>query len=205
MIRITFLIGIFLGLTACSEDENQQVESSFKSKTTPISTLFDKDVFKNELKQDLLEETGICGNVLDSSKVITPCSPRFFEIYAYSDKISLNNGFILQTKANVNNFPARRLLIFTRENGNIVTMNKIVGYLVEKRTTPSGFDDLVVAVVDNAGGYYDRYDVLLTYHQGKYQYKEALGDLQGTFDDEELKKEASKQIQERIIEHNLFY
>ena len=201
--RIALTLLILSILFSCKEDVK---EETFISKSTPISTLFNKADFENPTKQLLLEETGICGRFFeDSTKISTPCSPLFFELYSYSDKIDLKNGFIIQTKANVNGFPARRMVIFAREKGKLVTMNKIVGYLVEKRTTPSGFDDLVVAVVDNVGGYYDRYDVLIRYKNGKYQYEEALGDLQGRFDDQQLKKEATKQVGERIIEHNLFY
>ncbi|MGB0932908.1 MAG: hypothetical protein ACPGU5_01410 [Lishizhenia sp.] len=201
--KILLFFGLTLSFISCKETIK---DVPFTSQTVKISTLFDKDRFENKTKEQLLQETGICNTAsVDSSTALYPCSPRYFEIYPYSDKLKLENGFILQTKANVNGFPARRMIIFVRENGKLVTMNKIIGYLVEKRTSPSGFDDLVVAVVDNVGGYYDRYDVLIQYKEGKYQFTEALGDLQGAFDNVELKKEATKQIKARVIEHNLFY
>ena len=184
---------LLITLISCKEEVK---EIPFSSQTTAISTLFNKNQFDLAIKQELLEETGICSNaVIDSTQAITPCSPRFFELYKYAENIALKNGFILQVKANVNGFPARRMLIFTREKGKLITMNQIVGYLVEKRTTASGFDDLVIALVDNVGGYYDRYDVLIKYKDGKYQYAEALGDLQGKFDNPVLKKKQLNKLE----------
>lgn len=172
-----------------------------------ISTLFDKSEFPEAYMEQLLSEIKICNPQIETIQAdgVAPCSPSYFQFYSYNKHRKIEDAFMLQIKKGVNGFPYRRLLIFTRENGILVKMNGIIGYLVEKRPAPSGIDDLVVAVVDNIGGYYERYDVLIRYENGKYQFIEALGDLQGSFDTKELKEEASKQIKQRIEEKELIF
>jgi hypothetical protein len=157
--------------------------------------------------EQLLSEIKICNPQIETIQAdgVAPCSPSYFQFYSYNKHRKIEDAFMLQIKKGVNGFPYRRLLIFTRENGILVKMNGIIGYLVEKRPAPSGIDDLVVAVVDNIGGYYERYDVLIRYENGKYQFVEALGDLEGTFDTKELKAEATKQIKNASKKKNSYF
>lgn len=182
-------------------------DDNFESKSTKISTLFDANEFENDTLNNLLLELNICYPEVNDSLEdgVVECSPKFFAFYDYNHKRSIADAFLLQVKKGVNNYPYRRLLVFVRERGQLVLVTGVVGYLVEKRTTRNGIDDLVVAVVDNIGGHYERYDVLLKYKEGKYHFEEALGDLQGTFDDEDLKKRATKMISERIKEKKLIF
>lgn len=203
------LIGIFI-LLSCNNQNETQIEEEFKSTITSVTTLFDLDEFKFENAEKLLEEIRICDPTLsDSSKNIirgtVPCSPSYFAFYEYNHNQTIDNAFVLQVRKGVNDFDYRRMLIFTRENGNLVLMNGVVGYLVEKRTRPNGIDDLLVAIVDNIGGKYERYDVLLRYEAGKYHFHEAVGDLQGVFDDEDLKKRATVAIEKRIKQKKLIF
>jgi hypothetical protein len=184
------------------EDQNQSIDIE------KITTLFNASEFEDPIMDRLLAEIKIC-NPLTRDSIIDgayPCSPKLFQFYTYNRKRDLEDAFLLQVRKGVNNFPYRRLLIFTRENGELVLMNGIIGYLVEKRKSDSGIDDLVVAVVDNIGGEYMRYDVLIRYQNGKYHYVEALGDLEGSFEHNyTLKEEATRQIGERIKEKELIY
>lgn len=207
MKNIHYLIFCLLYVsTACESDDNSN-EEVFQSISTPISTLFDEEEFPDESMNRLLVEIRIC-NPLSQDSIIdgfVPCSPNYFKFYTYDHNRDLSNAFLLQVRKGVNNFKYRRLLIFTREKEELVLVNGIIGYLVEKRSRPNKIDDLVVAVVDNINGHYERYDVLLRFKDGKYRFIEAIGDLHGVFKTEELKKEASKQIKARIEEKELIF
>ena len=201
---ISLFVVLFVGYS-CSEETAEK--DDFVSEKTEISTTFEADAFPSELHRTLLAELRIC-NPMETDSIIeghVPCSPKYFAFYEYNNKRDLEDAFLLQVHQGVNNYPYRRLLIFVRENGKLVLMNGVNGYLVEKRSQPNGIDDLVVALVDNIEGRYMRYDVLLKYNDGKYHYKEALGDLQGVFDDPDLKKRATKEIGERIEEKELLF
>lgn len=181
---------------------------NYTKKVEQISTTFEGKSFTDSIQLMLLNEINICNDTLhpDPRKEgMSLCSPENFAFYTYSDAISLENGFLLQVKAGVNDFPVRRLLFFVRENGKLVTMNNVQGYLVEKRATTTGFDDLVVSLVDNLEGTYQRYDILLQYKEGKYHFVEALGDLQGSIDTPQMKKDAKAFFEERIRKNKLMF
>lgn len=198
-----FLCLLLVGglLFSCTDSDEKEEGTKAAQKTQTISTDFNEGKFDTELKLELLNEINICQDTLNPDprkKGMSFCSPENFAFYNYSEKISLENGFMLQVKAGVNQFPFRRLLFFVRENGRLVTMNNIIGYLVEKRSSNSGFDDLVVSLTENLEGKYMRYDILLKYKEGKYHFEEVLGDLYGEITDSEMKKAAKEDIEKRI-------
>lgn len=190
-------------LFSCSNNENDDESASIvvKDKTQAVSTTFEAGQFDEKIKLELLNEINICQDTLNPDprkNGMSICSPENFAFYSYSDQISLENGFMLQVKAGVNQFPFRRLLFFIREKGKLITMNNIIGYLVEKRSSSSGFDDLLVSLTENLDGKYMRYDILLKYKEGKYHFDEVLGDLYGEINDAEMKKAAKEDIENRI-------
>lgn len=191
-----------------AEDIDDELPLDYKQDTVKTDGLFTKGGFDDKLYYDLLIETHLCNpNYTDTtSDGSTPCSSRFFNFHPYNHKRKIDDAFLLQIRAGVNKYPYRRLLIFVREKGKLVLMNGIVGYLVERISRPNEIDDLIVAVIDDLGNSkFDRYDVLLRYKNGKYHFVEAIGDLEGNFESPELKKRASKAIQERINDKELIF
>lgn len=207
--RTLIILTVATFIFSCkSETEKSNDSEEFKSEVTKVSTLFDELSFDKKIKYELLAETRICQPYYTDTMPpgVVPCTPKHFAFYEYNHKRELKDAFLLQVKAGVNNYDYRRLLIFTREKGKLIQMNGINGYLVEKRTRPNEIDDLVVAIIDDLGNNkFDRYDVLIRYKDGKYHFVEAIGDLYGTFDSEELKENASKMIKERIEEKELIF
>lgn len=208
MRKLTIIIFGFLLFSCDTTEDKNSTKEEFKSEITEISTLFDETSFDEKLKYELLAETRICqpyySDTMPEGRV--PCTPKHFAFYEYNHKRELENAFLLQVKAGVNGYNYRRLLIFAREKGDLVVMNGINGYLVEKRSRPNEIDDLVVAIIDDLGNdKFDRYDVLIRYKDGKYHFVEAIGDLYGKFESEELKENASKMIKERIKEKELIF
>lgn len=183
-------------------------DSSQEKDTIKDSGLFTIGGFQDKKYYELLIETHLCNPKLNDSVAnsSTPCSSRFFKFFPYNHNRRIEDAFMLQVRAGVNNYPYRRLLIFVREKGKLVLMNGIVGYLVERISQNSGVDDLIVAVFDDLGNNnFDRYDVLLKYKDGKYHFVEAIGDLEGEFKSKKLKEAASKAIKERIDEKQLIF
>lgn len=190
------------------EDPDEKSKNSKSQDTIKAAADFSNNGFDQALKYELLLETHICNpNYTDTvTDGTVPCSAKFFKFFEYNRKRDLEDAFMLQVKAGVNNFPYRRLLIFTRERGKLVLVNGITGYLVSQIKQPNEIDDLIVGVIDDLGdSKFDRYDVLLRYKDGKYHVEEAIGDLQGKFTDEKLKKRATEMIKKRIEEKNLIF
>ena len=207
--RIFIILAISTFFFSCKPEKNENDQpEDFKSDTTKVTTLFDQISFDEKIKYKLLAETRICQPFYTDSMAPgqVACTPKHFAFYEYNHKRPLEDAFLLQVKAGVNDYDYRRLLIFTRESGKLIQMNGINGYLVEKHSRPNEIDDLVVAIIDDLGNNkFDRYDVLIRYKDGKYHFVEAIGDLYGTFDTKELKERASKMIKERIEEKELIF
>lgn len=218
----------FALLIACTSDSKESYDkeeeteggtvdidtNSIKDKEVPLisepaeATDFSSSGFTDKVYYELLIETRICNPSFDASKNdgTTPCSAKLFQFFPYNHKRKIEDAFLLQVKAGVNNYPYRRLLIFVREKGQLVMMNGVTGYLVKRIPQDNDIDDLVVAIIDDLGNdMFDRYDVLLKYKEGKYHFIEAIGDLQGNFDNPDLKERATKEIGKRIIEKELIF
>lgn len=185
-----------------------QLSDTNAKDTLKVPELFSPKGFDSTIYYDLLIETHLCNpNFTDTtSDGSCPCSSRFFRFFPYNHNRRIQDAFLLQVKAGVNGYPYRRLLIFVRENGKLVLMNGVVGYLYKRIPQSNGFDDLIVGVIDDLGhNNFSRYDVLLHYKDGKYRFVEALGDLEGKFDNEELKERATKSIHNRIEQKHLIF
>ncbi|MGM0478324.1 MAG: hypothetical protein ACQERC_03800 [Bacteroidota bacterium] len=210
--RYSIIIFLVILLSySCESDSshpNEQEGDQFVSDTIKAPAEFSNEGFDDKLKYELLLEAHICNpNYSDTTSDNTvPCSSRFFRFFEWNRKRNLDNAFMLQVHAGVNNYPYRRLLIFTREEGELILVNGINGYLIEQRTRPNEIDDLVVGIIDDLGNNnFDRYDVVLRYEDGKYQFKEAIGDLKGPFESDTLKEAASRAIKRRIEEKELIF
>jgi hypothetical protein len=207
--RIFTYIAIGILFFSCeSKKEKEVISDDFKAEVTKVTTLFDETSFDKKVKYELLAETRICQPYYTDTMPpdVIPCTPKHFALYEYNHNRKIDDAFLLQVKAGVNGYDYRRLLIFTREKGKLILMNGINGYLVEKHSRPNEVDDLVVAIIDDLGNNkFDRYDVLIRYEDGKYHFVEAIGDLYGTFDSQELKEKASKMIKKRIEEKELIF
>ena len=106
-----------------------------KTEIQLIETDFNANTFSGTTEIELLKELGVCDSAApnDNNLDRPSCSPRFFRFFNYKKNAELRNNFILLLRSGVNGFPARRLLIFERENGKLVKTNGFIGYIIEKR------------------------------------------------------------------------
>ena len=83
-------------------------------------------------------------------------------------------------RSGVNGFPARRLLIFVRENGELVKTNGFIGYIIEKRRIKNKLhDDIVIRFYEK---YYEQkyfYNCLFSWKDQRYEFVkcEAINDI----------------------------
>lgn len=169
-----FICGILL-LSSCGDEPSNDLggipeveEVVVKS----ISTDFASNTFTSKVEEKLLTELAICDSKApnDTDEKRPACSPNFFRFFQLNEKIKLENGFLLLVKAGVNNFPLRRILIFEREKGELIKLNGFNGNLIERRPTPSGYDDLLVRFADNISGSLCYYNCWFSWNGGQYSY-----------------------------------
>lgn len=210
----TALFGIlFITLFSCSDDTQEHVNTKPKPQLNsesyePIEVLFNEKEFTDTLSEKLLNEIKICNSEAqaDMGIDVPDCSPEFFKLFPLNHKESLNNGFILLTKANTGGVGLRRTLIFEREQGSLVKVNGFVANLIAQRKTTSGYNDLLLRFADRVEGDLTYYNCLFTWQNGKYefQYVESIyvpaSDWAGKVK-ESLRDSVSKDIY-KIIEDN---
>ncbi|NBX38365.1 MAG: hypothetical protein EBR54_03000 [Flavobacteriia bacterium] len=178
---------------------------------------FKQNSFTSGVELSLLKEIGIC----DTTKVgdaMGACSPKFFKFFPLSRTKSLRDGFILLINGLAfadpeAKFPIRRILIFEREGGVLVAVNKFKGNLIERRQIQdSDYDDLVIRF--RLDQYNEKYHVVYRWKNNKYQlaFCEEL-----VYFNEELKKfeggrvlatkrdSVSREVEKILIEEHLVF
>ncbi len=163
-----------------NEEDVNTSQLAKKQKIEHISTDFNANAFTGKVEENLLKEIGICDSTQgDDTNLDNPsCSPRFFRFFKLNKAKELNQSFMLLARSGVNGFPVRRLLIFERERGKLVKVNGFVGYIIERRSTETNYDDIVIRFFER----YDKqkyfYNCLYTWKGGQYQYVgcEAIND-----------------------------
>ena len=153
-----------------------------KTEIQLIETDFNANTFSGTTEIELLKELGVCDSTApnDNNLDRPSCSPRFFRFFNYKKNAELRNNFILLVRSGVNGFPARRLLIFVRENGELVKTNGFIGYIIEKRRIKNKLhDDIVIRFYEK---YYEQkyfYNCLFSWKDQRYEFVkcEAINDI----------------------------
>lgn len=140
-----------------------------------IYTDFGLNTFSSEIELKLLKELRIC----DTTRVgdeFGACSPKFFKFFKLSKDKPMRDGFMLLINGIAfqdpeAKFPIRRLLIFEREGGKLVAVNKFKGNLIETREVKdSPYQDILIRF--KLDQYNEKYHVLYTWNKNRYQLKQ---------------------------------
>ena len=168
-------------VSACKgETEDNEIDvPAEKIEVEQISTLFDETSFEDPDSYELLKELSICS---DSAEMVdgqfrAPCTPEYFKFFPLKKGQALRDGFILQIRSMVGGIAIRRLLVFERENGQLVKLNGFMGNLIERRSDGSDYDDLLIRFPDNIVDEQRKmietvfYNCLFKWNGSQYEYK----------------------------------
>lgn len=153
MKRIALLLLGSLYLYSCTTDPivDEDVEDGPQvGDVTNIETLFEEKAFPDPIHRKLLLELGICDSLPIEITGCVECTPRNFKLFQYKPKEKIEDAFMLQIKAETilkgENLPLpiRHLLVFEREEGQLVKVNGFRGNLIAMRESASGVKDLIV-------------------------------------------------------------
>ena len=210
ILLIIAIIGIFINNKVNNKKKKEKPEVNVEIQL--IETDFITNTFSGTTEIELLKELGVCDSTApnDNNLDRPSCSPRFFRFFNYKKNAELRNNFILLVRSGVNGFPARRLLIFARENGQLVKTNGFIGYIIEKRRIKNKLhDDIVIRFYEK---YYDQkyfYNCLFSWKDQRYEFVkcEAIG--APPKGDEAIKPElvdsVSSEIYKILIEKQLIF
>lgn len=154
MKKSAYILTLLILCFACTDEpEDEKQIDSTESKVgdiTPIETLFDKKYFDSELEYNLLKELDICDTAEVEGSICAPCSAEHFKFTKYNNNKSLEDAFLLQVKALTilkhqdAKLPMRHLIVFERENNELIKVNGFRGNLIATRETKNGIKDLIV-------------------------------------------------------------
>lgn len=148
MKKISFLFSIQLCLCiiGCQSPKSESI----------LTTVFDGDtvLVQNEYPQlvdvDVLEAIqglGIC-SLADTNTMLEPCDYTKFRIFPLGPNIATKKAFILEMKEGLYNAPVKQVLIILKSFNKYKIINRYFGFLIEYRSTHSGYNDLLIGYKD---------------------------------------------------------
>lgn len=197
------------------KSEDPEVQATLKKEE--IFTDFRSNAFGSEMEYQLLKELRIC----DTTRVgdeFGACSPKFFRFFKLIKNKPLSDGFMLLINGIAfqdpeAKFPIRRLLVFEREGGKLVAVNKFKGNLIETREVANSMypDILMRFKLDQ---YNEKYHVLYTWKNNRYQFVRCEELVY--WDEDSLKfvggrvlaskmDSVSKEVEKILLEENLVF
>jgi len=171
-----------------------------------ISTDFKVNTFTEGTETSLLQEIGICDS-LEQNPNLFPCSPKLFRFFKLNQKRSLKDGFIVVINSDLYRepntvFASRRILIYEREAGYLVSVNKMKGDIIEMRASKnSDYKDLVIRFRQTK--YNEAYHCLYQWKKGRYEFvrcEELFSDYCKGKVKQELIDSVSIEVNKKLIE-----
>jgi hypothetical protein len=209
-----FLLSVLL--VACTNEETAVIDKwedmtadevvipeDFVQDTIVIRNLFDELQFADPLMIDLLAELRICDTAANAPFDIhkPPCQPRFYKFFKYNKNMDWNDGFALEIRSGVEDFPVRRFIIFERIEGKLAKVQGFVANLVEQHTTPTGYYDLMLLFRDEEAG---SFVVKYRWQKNKYEFK-SVEAIDGYLVKKDRKDSLSDVVSKRLVNNNMFF
>ena len=209
-------IALILILISCNDDEigeNQSADNNNEvGQITHVETLFSEKEFNDPIDLALLSELQICDTIQADTSICATCSPQNFRIIPFHNSLSKRDAFMLQIKAltvlkgQSVQLPVRHLILFERENGQLVKVNGFRGNLIATRASDSGAKDLIIRFyIPDEQAFLN---CLFTWNGQKYRFVsvEAIdgGGGHGSVK-ESVKEEVSKEVYQTLVDHSMLF
>lgn len=140
-----FLLGFFLwACGSTTEPETAAETTTFVSTRTLIDTLY-PEIDSKAL--EIMDKMQIC-TLSDTVLKLPPCSADLFRVFQYRTDKDWEDGFIVEMVAGLYGSPVRQVVIIENYFGKYRIVNQYLGELIEMRTTPDGYNDLLIGYQD---------------------------------------------------------
>jgi hypothetical protein len=192
-----------ISLFSCDTGSETIESQNFQPDTLVILNYFNETQFENDTLVDLLNEIGICNNSRSDSSKLAACSPRNYKFFKYNQGMTWHEGFGLEIRATVDDFPLRRFILFERVNGILAKSRGFVANLAEMHTSKSGFNDLRLLFPDREAG---SFVVKFIYYMEEKNYVyHSLQAIDGYPVKAEKQDSLSAVVLERLTNNNMFF
>lgn len=208
-VMLSFLAISIICFVSCTDGENSWGSNEdFEVDTIVVLNYFDDADFEKELFQKLLLEIGLCSMTptpqFGPDTLMKPfCSPKNYKFFKYNSSMSWNDGFGLEIRATVDDFPLRRFILFERVDSKLIKMRGFVANLSELHSTPSGYYDLMLLFPDREAG---SFVVKFVWNNEDLNYEYAsLEAIDGYPVKKERQDSLSNVVLQRLTENNMFF
>ena len=146
-LSISFL-SIFLIACNGNSDGSVEIEIHFPAETLMIDKEYPEI---DPTAIDIMEKFRIC-TLQDSLTDLPLCAAENFRIFKYQPEKGLESGFIVEMVPGLFGSPVHQVIVIENVFGKYKIVNQYLGYLLEMRTTASGYNDLLIAYDDQEIG-----------------------------------------------------
>jgi len=149
--KITFVVSclLFVVLSSCEDKAKELAVTVFPSDTLVIGN--DYPEINSDLVLKIMEELEFC-TLNDTITSLPPCTNRYFRIFSAGPNVSWQDGFLLEMRAGLFNTPVKQLIVIKKGFNKYNIINQYFGFLIEQRTTVSGYNDLLMGYEDKEIG-----------------------------------------------------
>jgi len=148
--KIGFSVVLLIVILLSSCEDKKPVNSIlvFPSDTTVIGN--DYPEINSELVLKVMVELKFCSS--NDTSALPPCSNKYFRIFSLGPNVKWQEGFLLEIRAGLFNSPVKQLIVIKKGFNTYNISNRYLGFLVEQRTTKSGYSDLLMGYEDKEIG-----------------------------------------------------
>ena len=148
--KIVFSIICFIVLfTACENKPADEKIVLFPSDTLVIGNNYPE--INSELVLKVMEDLEFCTSN-DTISSLPPCTNQYFRIFSVGSAINWEDGFLLEMRAGLFNSPVKQIVLVKKGFNTYKIVNRYFGFLIEQRTTQSGYNDLLMGYQDKEIG-----------------------------------------------------
>lgn len=142
MVRIIFFFSILV-LASCT-GVTDDINGNFVSDTIIIKD--DYPMLEAEVIP-IMEQLKMC-TTNDTIDSLPPCSNKYFQVFKYRPDRVWAEGFIVEMIPGLFGAPVHQVVVVESYFGKYRIINQYFGHLLEMRTSPSGFNDLLIGYDD---------------------------------------------------------
>jgi len=140
---VLMLILFVLFINSCTTKES--VKEIKETVTYKADTVFIDNKYpeiKSKFVLEFMDKLKVC-TCLDTISELPPCTNEFFRVFNYKTEFNLEKGFLIEMKAGLFGSPVKQLLV-VNQNLKYEIVNRFYGFLLEQRTSETGFNDLLM-------------------------------------------------------------
>ncbi|NOQ74454.1 MAG: hypothetical protein GQ574_20760 [Crocinitomix sp.] len=142
-LSILFIVLIAAACSGDSEPDEVAIDPFISVTTIIDSTYPDLDA----TAVDIMTKLQIC-TILDTVLTMPPCSAEIYRVFQYRSDKDMKDGFLVEMVPGLYGSPVHQIVIIENYFGKYRIVNQYLGYLIEMRSTPEGYHDLLIGYSD---------------------------------------------------------